>query len=429
MNRDLKIYLLVIGVPALLFALGGLRLLNVESERTSTLGHDALKAQARLAASDIRRRIRECVEVVRERTEEMPEWTDEAFASIVKTEPLVRAIKVIPPRKKGDDRWRTRVELEPLAVLARVPGWLEESGAETPATNELNRATTTEVRGTDGRLLIPSSASRPGTYFAYSGLGPELPGLRVGVAWRGGREMAAQARFRIWFIGSTVLVLLLGTLLAGGILLVRTARRALLQARRETDFTANVSHEFKTPLTGIKLAAEFAAEHTNDELTKQALQDILEGTDRLSQLVSDVLDYGRLMDGKPLPTEPEDVGDGAIADVNHRALTHILDNLTSNAAKYAPGSPPERRVRVDGEWVYIDIMDRGPGMTAEERSKAFDRFWRADNSTARVTGGCGLGLPIARLLARAQGGDLTVAPREGGGCVFTVKLRKVTQNG
>ena len=219
------------------------------------------------------------------------------------------------------------------------------------------------------------------------------------------------------------------SLLAGGILLVRAARRARLEARRETDFTANVSHEFKTPLTGIRLAAEFAKEHAGDELTRQALQDVLEGTDRLWHLVSDVLDYGRLVDGKPLATEPEDVGDGVVAEVNHAALRHILENLEDYAAKYAPGAPPERRVRAEGDWVYIDVMDRGPGMSAEERAKAFDRFWRADNSTARTTGGCGLGLSIARLLARAQGGDLTVSPREGGGCVFTVKMKKVVENG
>jgi two-component system OmpR family sensor kinase len=250
----------------------------------------------------------------------------------------------------------------------------------------------------------------------------------VGVAWRAGRELAAQARFRIWFLGSTVLVLLLGTLLAGGILLVRAARRARLEARRETDFTANVSHEFKTPLTGIRLAAEFAREHVADDLARQALQDVLDGTDRLSHLVLDVLDYRRLSDGRPLSTEPEDLG-GVVAEVNHAALRHIMENLEDNAAKYAPGSPPERRVRADEQWAYVDVMDRGPGMSAQERARAFDRFWRADNSTSRSTGGCGLGLSIARLLARAQGGDLTVSPREGGGCVFTVKLRRVPCNG
>ena len=426
MNRDLRFYFLVIGLPALLLALGGLRLLNVESSRAYTLGRDALQAKATLAAADVRRRIREHVDGVRERAEQLPEWTEASFAAFVKTEPLVRAVTVAP-RPKGDAsaRWRVHVELESLAVLARVPGWLEENGAESGAEDADEHATTVELRGADGRLLIPSTARRRGGYFAYASLGPELPGVRVGVAWRAGIELAALTRFRIWFIGSTVLALLLGTLLAGGILLVRAARRARLEAQRETDFTANVSHEFKTPLTGIRLAAEFAQEHASDELTRQALQDVLDGTAHLTHLVSDVLDYGRLMDGKPLPTEPEDVGDGVLAEVNHAALRHILENLEENAAKYAPGTPAERRVRTDDAWAYIDVMDRGPGMSAEERAKAFDRFWRADNSTARTTGGCGLGLSIARLLARAQGGDLTVSPREGGGCVFTVKLKKV----
>ena len=426
MNRDLRFYFLVIGLPALLLALGGLRLLNIESSRTYTLGRDALQAKATLAAADVRRRIREHVDGVRERAEQLPEWTEASFTSFVKTEPLVRAVTVAP-RPKGDAsaRWRMHVELESLAVLARVPGWLEENGAESGAEDAVEQATTVELRGADGRLLIPSTARRRGGYFAYASLGPELPGVRVGVAWRAGIELTAQARFRIWFIGSTVLALLLGTLLAGGILLVRAARRARLEAQRETDFTANVSHEFKTPLTGIRLAAEFAQEHASDELTRQALQDVLDGTAHLTHLVSDVLDYGRLMDGKPLPTEPEDVGDGVLAEVNHAALRHIVENLEDNAAKYAPGAPTERRVRADEQWAYLDVMDRGPGMSAEERAKAFDRFWRADNSTARTTGGCGLGLSIARLLARAQGGDLTVSPREGGGCVFTVKLKKV----
>lgn len=430
MNRDLRFYFLVIGLPALLLALGGLRLLTVESQRAYTLGRDALQAKATLAAADVRRRIREYEDGVRERAEQLSEWTTNSFAAFVETEPLVRSVSVVQRAKgAGAGRWRVHVELEPLAVLARVPGWLEENGAESEAGDENERATTVEVRGADGRLLIPSTARRRGGFFTYAPLAPELPGVRVGVAWRAGRELAAQARFRIWFIGSTVLVLLLGTLLAGGILLVRAARRARLEARRETDFTANVSHEFKTPLTGIRLAAEFAKEHAGDELTRQALQDVLEGTARLSHLVSDVLDYGRLADGKPLPTEPEDLGDGVVAEVNHAALRHIVENLEENAAKYAPGAPTERRVRADEKWAYIDVMDRGPGMTAEERAKAFDRFWRADNSTARSTGGCGLGLSIARLLARAQGGDLTVSPREGGGCVFTVKMKKVVENG
>ncbi len=429
MNRGLRIYFLVIGLPALLFALGGLRLLYVESMRTSALTHDALLDKAKMAATDVRRRIREYKDGVRARVNRLPELTTNALEEIANTEPLVRRIP-FPRAKEGVEKPIVNVELERLAVLARLPGWLEENGAESSVEEAGEYATTVEVRGgSDDRLLIPSTARRRGGAFVYASLSPELSDVRVGVARRAGRELAAQRRFRIWFIGSTVLVLLLGTLLAGGVLLVRAARRAHLEARRETDFTANVSHEFKTPLTGIRLAAEFAQEHAADDLTRQALQDVLDGVARLSHLVSDVLDYGRLVDGKPLPTEPEDLGDGVVAEVNHAALRHIVENLEDNAAKYAPGAPPERRVRADDQWAYLDVMDRGPGMSAEERAKAFDRFWRADNSTSRLTGGCGLGLAIARLLARAQGGDLTVSPREGGGCVFTVKLKKVVDNG
>ncbi len=428
MNRDLRLYFLVIGLPALLLALGGLRLLYVESQRMHALGRDTLKAKANLAAADVRRRIREHMSEVKERAERLPEWTADAFAALVETEPLVRAVTAAPRAKDPSGRLSVHVVPDRLALLARLPGWLEECGAESSEEKDGEHATTAEVRSADGRLLIPSSVRRRGGFFIYAPLAPELPNVRVGVAWRAGRELAAQARFRIWFLGSTVLVLLLGTLLAGGILLVRAARRARLEARRETDFTANVSHEFKTPLTGIRLAAEFAREHVADDLARQALQDVLDGTDRLSHLVLDVLDYRRLSDGRPLSTEPEDLG-GVVAEVNHAALRHIMENLEDNAAKYAPGSPPERRVRADEQWAYVDVMDRGPGMSAQERARAFDRFWRADNSTSRSTGGCGLGLSIARLLARAQGGDLTVSPREGGGCVFTVKLRRVPCNG
>lgn len=81
MNRDLRFYFLVIGLPALLLALGGLRLLYVESQRTYALGRDALKAKATLAAADVRRRIREHMAGIRERAEQLPEWTTNSFAA------------------------------------------------------------------------------------------------------------------------------------------------------------------------------------------------------------------------------------------------------------------------------------------------------------------------------------------------------------
>ena len=70
----------------------------------------------------------------------------------------------------------------------------------------------------------------------------------------------------------------------------------------------------------------------------------------------------------------------------------------------------------------MHVSDRGPGLTAEQLRHVFDRFWRADNSTTTSTGGNGLGLCIARGLARGMGGDLVVDARDGGGCVFTLEL-------
>ena len=130
MNRDLKFYFLFIGLPALLLALGGLRLLSVESARAHTLGRDALQAKATLAVSDVRRNIREYVDGVLSRVEQLPEGTTN-YAEIVQTEPLVRAITP-SLRTKGTTggRRRAHVQLEPIAVLVRVPGWLEAYDAE-----------------------------------------------------------------------------------------------------------------------------------------------------------------------------------------------------------------------------------------------------------------------------------------------------------
>ena len=110
MNRDLRFYFLVIGLPALLLALGGLRLLTVESQRAYTLGRDALQAKATLAAADVRRRIREYEDGVRERAEQLSEWTTNSFAAFAETEPLVRSVSVVQHAKGSDaGRWRVNV--------------------------------------------------------------------------------------------------------------------------------------------------------------------------------------------------------------------------------------------------------------------------------------------------------------------------------
>ena len=431
MNRDLKLFFIVIGLPALLLALGGLRFLMMEAENARNSGRQTLQAKASYVAEDVRRRVRAYVSGVFDRIDQLPVKTDMALQEIAAMEPLVRSVKKRSGVKAGFCRRHGIViELDEEAVRAAIPEWLHENGAISPDADGIDKATTAGLRTNDGRVVFPAPKTERGVFFASAPLGVEVPDTRVCIGWRYAAARESEAGLRVYAIGAAVLGLLLAALLSGAWLLVRAAQRARLEARRQTDFTAGVSHEFKTPITAIQLAAEFAEPRAAEPEVRQALKDIQEEAAHLSHLVADVLDIGRLADGRPLAVERVDVGGGVMAWANTTALRHIHDNLEENARKYAPGAPTERRVRVENGHVFIEVMDRGPGMSSAEMKHAFERYWRADKTVIRTKGGVGLGLPIARRLARAMGGDLTVASREGGGCVFTITLRKAeAENG
>lgn len=105
------------------------------------------------------------------------------------------------------------------------------------------------------------------------------------------------------------------------------------------------------------------------------------------------------------------------------AFKQVLVILLDNAAKYAAfNGPVEVSCAAEASRAVVRVADRGPGLDKEGLRHAFDRFWRGDNATTAETGGSGLGLAIALALARGMKGDLTVAAREGGGLVFTLFL-------
>ena len=106
-------------------------------------------------------------------------------------------------------------------------------------------------------------------------------------------------------------------------------------------------------------------------------------------------------------------------------LRRALDNLLDNAAKYSPGDMPiTLGARQSGDQVMVEVVDRGAGMTAEQLQNAFTPFWRADDSRSRGTGGVGLGLALARRVARAHGGDVALrsTPGRGTTAVLTVSV-------
>ncbi len=269
-----------------------------------------------------------------------------------------------------------------------------------------------------------------------------------------GGEAMRTMDFRLLTLGGVLILLLIGSLSAGGALLVRGLRRERSDARRKTNFIDNVSHELKTPLAGIRLNAELLSEGLikDDERRQQAFRSILSESDRLTRMVESLLDFSRLEKHtrrysmapldvsafvKDFAADPAstvsagsrlsaDVGSGPImAMADSDAVREIVLNLVDNAAKYSKG-PIEISVSAgDGPdaMVEISVSDRGPGIPHGDEERIFERFYRVDSSLASTTSGSGLGLCIARALSRGMGGDLKYSLRHGGGSVFTLYLK------
>jgi signal transduction histidine kinase len=190
---------------------------------------------------------------------------------------------------------------------------------------------------------------------------------------------------------------------------------------------AHASHEIRTPLSRIRLGIELL-QQTRDDKYKAALeQDITE----LDGLVDDILLASRLDITKSLPNrEPIDLlalaaeeaarydhcqaeGEAITVNGDARLLRQLIRNLLDNGARH--GEPPVRaRVHRDGGDAIVDVLDTGPGIPAAEREQVFIPFYRLPGETK----GSGLGLSIARQIARLHGGDVIVMPQiDHGSCI------------
>ena len=225
-----------------------------------------------------------------------------------------------------------------------------------------------------------------------------------------------------------------------------TAGRLEALLRSQQAFVADASHQLRTPLAALRLRLEnLEAEGAHGEADD--LERALTEVRRLSQLVDSLLllaraeqaapalvdlDLAALVEGRAdawfaLAAERDvaidaDVPPIAVLGTPGR-LEQVLDNLLNNALEVAPGGTAVRvQARRSGDRVELEVCDAGPGMTEEQRSRAFDRFWRATPGR-RDRGGFGLGLAIVRQLVTADGGsvELDVAPE--GGLAVRLDLR------
>ncbi|MFO0696213.1 MAG: ATP-binding protein [Polyangiales bacterium] len=213
--------------------------------------------------------------------------------------------------------------------------------------------------------------------------------------------------------------------------------------RYASDLAADVAHEFKSPLTSIRGAAELLAEGAADdpEARIRFLGNIALDVERLDRLVSRLLELGRIEASSQDPT-PVDVV--ALAervaersespDVRVRVeretpallvlareadLETALANLVENAVKFSPeGGEVVLRVSADAQRARLSVEDRGPGIPEENLPRLFERFFTTDAER----NGTGLGLAIVRAVARAHGGDVEVRSAPGEGATFTLLL-------
>ena len=216
--------------------------------------------------------------------------------------------------------------------------------------------------------------------------------------------------------------------------------------RMRSEFTSNVTHELKTPLTSISGFAELIANGlvTDADTIKQYSGRICEEARRLTALIDDVLQLSRLENGRLGEREPVDLRAVALeavrlldaqikerglsvqvtgqahVDANRDSMYQMALNLIENAVKYnrMHGSV-EVILTEDGNRSTFSVRDTGIGIPAEEQSRIFERFYRVDKSRNRKTGGTGLGLSIVKHIAEQYGGRVSV---ESGpeGSVFTV---------
>jgi two-component system OmpR family sensor kinase len=213
-------------------------------------------------------------------------------------------------------------------------------------------------------------------------------------------------------------------------------------------FVADASHELRTPLAAVRAYAELftrGADRRPDDLAR-SMEGITRESERMSLLVDDLLLLARLDEGRPLAREPVELervvseavetaraveperpidldAERAAVVGDRERLRQIVDNLLGNVRAHTPpGAPVRVRVGSENGRALVEVEDSGPGLAAEDAERVFERFYRADQSRSRASGGVGLGLSIVAAVAEAHGGSAAAVSEPGRGATFRITL-------
>lgn len=220
----------------------------------------------------------------------------------------------------------------------------------------------------------------------------------------------------------------------------QAAQRIEALVRSHKSLLANASHELRSPLARLKMAVSLM-ESAEPAARASLRQEIEHNIRELDALVEEVLLASRLDVSQPLDrNDPVDLlvlaveegarvdaqvdGDDVVAYGDERLLRRALRNLLENARRYGGSEPPEIHVsRRDegGPVAVVEVLDRGPGVPAEQRERIFEAFYRMPGH-AEHAGGVGLGLSLVRQIAARHGGTVRCEAREGGGSRFSLRI-------
>ncbi|MGN9785908.1 sensor histidine kinase [Nonomuraea sp. ZG12] len=227
-------------------------------------------------------------------------------------------------------------------------------------------------------------------------------------------------------------------------------------ARRSEDrmrqFVTDASHELRTPLTSIRGFAEYARQNPNADTAELMLR-VESAAGRMGLLVDDLLLLAQVDQARPLKMRPVDMlalaadavqdarilspsreigldvvgGAALIVSGDEVRLRQVVGNLMSNALIHTEdGTPITVRVGADDETAFLEVADKGPGLTPDQVERVFERFYRADSARSRRRSGedrgSGLGLAIVQALVRAHGGTVVATSAVGEGATFRVEL-------
>jgi two-component system phosphate regulon sensor histidine kinase PhoR len=225
-----------------------------------------------------------------------------------------------------------------------------------------------------------------------------------------------------------------------------TELRRLETVRQE--FVANLSHELKTPIASLRLAAETLLGNPPSPVRRRFAQRVVDEGTHLSEIIDNLRELADIESGRTRlsvstfeleillkevairhnAVERLEIGNAKLrVQADRGKVAQILDNLVDNALKFSPAGTPveicaETTIGRNGPEISISVRDRGPGISPEHRDKVFERLYKLDPARSRYLAGSGLGLAIAKHLVLAHGGRIWTENCDDGGQVFAFAI-------